>query len=169
MALTNHNTAIELTIAEMREHYCTYAQYLIGPIEVVDSSRITDIFYVGVCKVADVFRYPDAYKNTHWRANITDASRIKTMIVATSPQVAECYKHLQFIVMNYKPICNTLGYQAASRTIITCVSGPNKGTAYLTQEECARLNGISQPSLSNHLNGRDGYANIRGMTFKRGM
>lgn len=167
MALTNHNTAIELTIAEMREHYCVYAQYLIVPENI--ASTAADIFYVGVCKVADVLRYPDAYKNTHWRANVTDASRIKTMIVATSPQVAECYKHLQFIVTNYKPICNTLGYQAAGKSVITCISGPNKGTTYLTQEECARLNGISQPSLSNHLNGRDGYANIRGMTFKRGL
>lgn len=161
MALTNHSAAVELTIAEMREHFCVYAQYLDGSAE--------DIFYVGVCKFADVYKYPDAYKNTHWRATISDASRIKTLIVATSPLVAECFKQATFVITNYKPICNMKGYQAAGRTIITCTQGPLIGQSWTTQEETARANGVSQPALSNHLNGRQGYIEINGMRFKRGI
>lgn len=160
MPLTNHNAALELSVADMRDHFCVYAQYLNGENETP--------FYVGVCKLVDVFKYPDAYKNTHWRKTINDQSTIKTLIVATSDKVAECYHNHNFIVTNYKPTCNVLGYQAAGKTVITCIKGPNAGQSYATQLEAATKNGISQPSLCNHLNGRAGYENVRGMIFKRG-
>lgn len=158
--IIDHNPehGITLTIAELRETFCVYVQ---------ETSE--GVFYAGMCRLYDVYKYPDAYRNTHWRQTVTDQTSIKTTVICTSLDINECYHRLHEFVRVVRPICNVNGYMTYGNIVITCVEGPNAGKSYTTQEECARMNGISQPTLSNHLNGRKGYLSVRGMKFKRGL
>lgn len=149
------------TVEQMRENYCFYIQQLMPSGEV---------FYAGICKLRDVFTCPDAYKNTHWRATINDQSTIRTTVMATSDKENEVHNELSsFLKLSCRPTANAKGFQQSGSAAITCTLGPNAGKSYATQDRAAIENGISQPSLSNHLNGRRGYETVRGMKFRRGL
>lgn len=151
---------ITLTIEHHREHQCLYVQKLMPSGE---------IFYLGICKLSDVYRCPDAYRNTYWRKTINDNTLIQTTVISTSSEYGSLYNQLNEYVKLWKPIANLKGYQQSSLpSVITCVEGDNAGQTYQTQQRCAEANGITQPALSNHLNGRPGYDTVRGMKFKRG-
>lgn len=165
MPKQNHQMKIGgLSIEQMRETFCFYVVELM-----ITNTTAQETFYAGVCKLCDVFKTPDAHRNTHWREMITDESMITITVLATSDRIGELYSELSFFVKNIRPTANIKGYVAATRTVITCLEGPNVGKTWETQERASIENGISQPSLSNHLNGRKGYERIRGMRFKRGL
>lgn len=153
-------SGLTATIENMREHLCLYVQKLMPSGEV---------FYIGICKLSDVYRCPDAYRNSYWRAAIDDNSLIETTIFSTSKHYGDLWNELQEKVKLWHPVANMKGYQQSSMpSMITCIEGPNAGKTYQTQQRCAESNGITQPALSNHLNGRPGYDTVRGMKFKRG-
>lgn len=166
MPKINRTMVLTATVLQAREDFCFYVQELLP----TPDAEKGQVFYAGVCKLADVFRYPDAYKNTYWRATINDQSIIKTTVLATSDKINDMYHELAFFNRNIgRPTANAKGFQQSGTAMITCIEGPNAGKTYLTQERCAIENGISQPALSNHLNGRQGYQMVRGQRFKRGL
>lgn len=158
-----HEMKISLSIAQMREDWCVYLQWKILP----DGTE--EPWYLGVCKIIELFQHPDAHKNSHWRANTTDAMIIRTSLLMTSDKTQECWKYHTDARYFYKPICNVMGYQASGASVITCTQGPNMGKTYATQSDAARSNGVSQPTMSSHLNGKPGYGVIAGMRFKKGL
>lgn len=159
MSLITHNASLVASKSDLREQWVVYLHFL---------HPSPEPFYAGVCKLNDVFKHPDALRNTHWRSLVSDQTVINTTILASSDKSSECWDHHTFVVRELRPVSNVVGYVAAGKTMITCIMGPNKGKTYHTQEACAVDNGISQPSLSNHLNGRQGYTILRGMQFMRG-
>lgn len=155
-----HDTQIMRTPLQMRDCYCLYMHRI---------AQSTDIFYIGVCKFDQVFKCPDAQANTHWNSSVTEDTIVQTNIVATSASLMELHSLQSKLVKEHRPICNIKGYRQAGRTIITCTQGPNAGRTYATVTEAAQKNGLAQPTLSSHLNGRPGYETVRGMKFKRGV
>lgn len=159
MSLITHTASIIASKSDLREQWCVYVQFL---------HPTPEPFYAGVCKLNELLRHPDALRNTHWRTIVNDQTIINTTLLASADKASECWDHHAFVVRQLRPVCNVVGYVAAGKTVITCIEGPNKGKQYQNQDACATDNGISQPSLSNHLNGRQGYAMLRGMKFMRG-
>lgn len=154
------NGDVTLTVGELRECYCVYSHIL---------KPSGELFYVGVTRLRDVYSHQDAFRNHHWVNTIKDDTVLQTTVIETSSDINQCYKFQRDLIAQYKPICNMLGYQISGKNVITCIQGPNAGTTYGTTTEAAERNGLSQPSLSNHLNGKKGYTFVRGMKFKRGM
>jgi hypothetical protein len=153
-----HTATIEATTLAMREHWCVYSHHAFG-----------ELFYIGLCKMRDVFDAPDAIKNNHWRDHITDETPIKLTIVFSSIILSDCNKLHAQLIEQYKPRANKLGWITTGPVVISCVSGPHAGKTWRSQVEAARALGFNQPTLSNHLNGIAGYETVKGMKFKRGM
>lgn len=158
-----HVSSITTTAADLREHHCVYSHHIISN----DGSE--QLFWIGHCKLYDVFKHPDAHRNSLWRETVRDATKIKTTIIFSSASIPECNKFLSQIVAQTHPIANKRGIAVVGPVIISCIEGEMMGQYWRNQVEAARACGIHQPTLSNHLNGTPGYERIRGMKFKRGM
>lgn len=160
-----HETNITATSFELREHQCVYSHHI------PDMSKPGEwtLFYIGCCKLCDVLKSPDAFKNSYWRSLINDGIALKITIAFTSDSYIECNTMQAQMIAALRPIANTQGFITSGSAVVTCMVGPNTGKSYATQQLAAIDNGISQPTLSNHLNGRPGYEIVRGMKFKRGM
>jgi hypothetical protein len=157
---TFHEATLTLSVDQMRKSTCVYAHYVMPE---------NTLFFIGVCKLTDVYRHPDAFRNHHWIETVKDDTVIRTVVVQTSLQPIDCIRYQNILVKQYRPICNVVGQRIAGRFVITCLEGPNAGKTYTTTTQAAYENGMSQPTLSNHLNGRRGYETVRGMKFKRGL
>jgi hypothetical protein len=168
MRLT-YGTKIAFTTEAVREHYCFYVHEILSSFTETTDDKAGEIFFAGVCKLRDVLMCPDAYMNSCWRETVNDSTIIRATIMSSSEREADMFNELSGFVKTYRPHANVRGFQTTVRAAITCTVGPNAGKSWQTQERAALENGISQPSLSNHLNGKRGYENIRGMKFKRGI
>ena len=155
------------SIAAFRTQYCLYAVFT--TIEhYQNKENPVAPFYIGVCKLSEVFRLPDAWRNTKFQ-ELRDEHSIMINIMETCPNETELYARRTSLVKQFRPLANITGYsQVNSRAIITCVEGPQVGTTYRNQTEAAQRNGISQSAISNHLNGVPGYETVRGCKFTRG-
>lgn len=158
---THNECAITLTAEELRTAYCVYVHNLM-PDNV-------NPFYIGVTRLSEAFRHQDAYRNHHWITTVKDDSIIQMAILRSFPLEIDAHRHASKMVQQFRPICNVVGFKVSGRHAITCIQGPNAGTTYGTVTEAAERNGMSQPSLSNHLNAVRGYETVKGMKFKRGL
>lgn len=153
------SNTIDLTPLETREMHCVYSHSL---------PPYTDIFYIGVSRLRDVHDFTEAYKNSYWRAVIKEDTPIRITILGISMNVVECNQHFRALYDQLRPIANVQGFVQFGKSLVTCIAGPNVNVTYSSQLEAARYNGITPGTMSNHLNGRPGYENIRGMKFVRG-
>lgn len=151
--------SIELSPIEAREMHCIYSHSL---------PPYNAIFYIGVCKLRDAYDFADAYRNTHWRATVRDNAPVRVTILATTLNIIEANQHFRSLFNEMRPEANVRGHVISGKSLVTCITGQNAGTVYSSQHEAAERNGITPGALSNHLNGRVGYENIRGMKFVRG-
>ena len=129
----------------------------------------TTFFFIGVCRLIDLYDFSNAYRNSHWRQTVKEDTPLTVSILASTDSEIDAHKALRHAYNEMRPPANVSGYQLSRQTVITCLTGENAGMTYESATEAAKKNGISAGALSNHLNGRSGYANIRGMTFKRGL
>lgn len=150
---------IALTVEAFREKWCVYSHCL-------DPS--TEIFYLGFCKLPEVYKHADAYRNSYWRQHVTDQTVIRVTVLATMDNPIDAQTALRQLFNECRPEANVKGYLQSRKTTVTCVEGANKGSTYESITECALRNGISQGALSNHLNGRPGYESVLGNKFMRG-
>jgi hypothetical protein len=164
--LLPHESRLTIEVETCRHSFCVYGHFLKNLPTVCPSN---EIFFVGICKLTDVYKFPDAYRNNYWRDNVSENTIIEILVSFTSENLIECQRQLEVIVKQSRPIANIKGYRQHGKTMVTCIQGSNVGKVYNTTTEAAELNGVSQPAMSNHLNGRPGYETLRGMKFKRGL
>lgn len=158
MDLNDHGS-ISLTLGEFTENWCLYSHTL---------PPSTAIFMLGVCKVNEVYKFIDAYRNSYWRANVQPETKINVRIIATFPGMIEAQTALRMAFNEIRPEANIKGYQRTGRTTVMCIEGENKGKVYPSASVAALENGITPGAMSNHLNGRHGFFSIKNMKFQRG-
>ncbi len=156
-----HEATITLRVEQMRTAWCVYSHHLLP--------NDREVFFIGMTRLLDVFQHKDAYHNHHWVNTVKETDVIKTIIIQTSLDKNDCYRYQSNLIRQFRPIANVQGFKITGKNVITCTQGPNEGKTYGTVTEAAERNGISQPAMSNHLNGRKGYEMLRGMKFKRGL
>lgn len=127
------------------------------------------IFYLGVCRLVDLYDFSNAYRNSLWRQTVKDDTPLTVSVIASTDNENDAIRALRRMYDEARPPANVGGYQLGRQTVVTCVQGDNAGKTYNSATDAALQNGISPGALSNHLNGRRGYDNIRGMKFKRGL
>lgn len=152
--------SLKLSLREYRDKWCLYS-HSIAPFK--------ETFFLGICKLSDVYKFVDAYRNSHWRKTITADTIFKTSILATMDSVVEAQTALRTMFNEIRPECNIKGYQYSGRMHVICIEGENKGVTYKSAAEAALQNGISPGAMSNHLNGHAGYLTVKSMKFQRGI
>ncbi len=160
MADVKHLNTIYSTLGQYKSLYCVYEHWIIsphGPMPV----------YVGMCMLRNIWEFPDARRNTSWNEVITPKLEFQTRIVFTSESKAICERHHSTLVMQHDTYCNKHGMQMGNiRSIIVC---NETNAVYESAKACAEAEGISQTSLSFHLNGRPNWPKIKGKTYRRGL
>lgn len=166
--ITEHkNCFITESIGAFRTQFCLYAVFT--TIEhYQNKENPTAPFYIGVCKLSEVMRLPDAWRNTKFQ-ELRDEHTIMINIMETCSNETELHARRSAMVKQFRPLANITGYSNVnSRAVITCIEGPQAGVTYRNQTEAAQRNGLSQGAISNHLNGVPGYEIVRGCRFIRG-
>lgn len=145
------------SVNTFRNDYCVY-QHVYGDPEA--------IIYIGVCPLRDMLLGPDAAQNSEWLKMVNPNHSLTVTLLAIGPS-AECYNHRVRMLhsMTVKPICNQRG------VLLSLAAQPFRcdqtGQVFQSQVECARIMGLSQPALSNHLAGKIGWKRVKGYTFSR--
>ncbi len=110
--------------------------------------------FVGYCRLNDLFMMREARNNSEW-ARITNNGNVPIMlrIVALTDEMTDANKLALSQLATYPtwPHCNANGYNLeAARRTIQC----SNGQTFTSQEEAARVLGVSQSAVSQHLRGR---------------
>lgn len=151
---------------EMREGYCVYTHS-----KFINGAPI--VIYASACKMSEVYTHREAYLHSGWQALVSDDTQLVIEILFTCDTVQEAHQYLRDYIRNRcggKTLADKYGsFVGNHRGIVTCSTGPNAGKTYENATQAAAQNGITQPAMSNHLNGKPGYGTIHGMTFRRGL
>jgi len=120
--------------------------------------------YMGVCRLTEVFSFPDAQANTAWREMFRDnpASLMMIKIKYVAATEVDCINARRAFVMQNPPPCNMRGRPTRSR--IVC---DQTGQEWKTIVEAADAIKSSPSNLSNHINRKPGFKSVKGYTFTR--
>lgn len=144
-----------------RDQWCLYTHSLNG-----------QLVYVGHCKLASLFDFPDAWLNEEW-GKLIGGLKVMTLEILQIGPIFEITRARHILLNRHirdgtLPLCNQRSFQPrrAHRpgTAITC----SDGRTFATQEEAARGLGVQQSRISYHLARRPGYMHIRGLVLTRG-
>jgi hypothetical protein len=152
--LAHENGFLTLPMKDFSSHYALYEHRLIDKV-----------IYLGICKLTDIYSFPDARQNTEWLRFITGDVPIIVKVLRTAPRAIDLQNERYRLIQALRPPCNVSGNQLhGQHVMIECVED---GQRYPTQLEAAKAYGISQSALSNHLAGRVGYRTLKNHTFKK--
>lgn len=149
-----HNApVVGLTIADFVNGWCVYELW-----------REQELMYLGVCALGRVFSLPDARSIGEFIRLVKPTDKISVAVRYTGTRM-ECYNRRGFMLrqLAVPPVINQYVHTKA-KTVIVC---DQDGIEYRTQHEVCAAYGLNQGNLSSHLNGRPGFASIKGFTFSR--
>lgn len=130
------------------------AQCVYGTSITMTPGNPPEMIFVGVGKLVDVFALKEARANSEW-SRITNNGQIPVMITLLA--IADTIPEASAAGMRYMndlpqwPHCNRHGYNLQQRTRRILASN---GTIFETQQEAARIIGISESAISQHLHGK---------------
>lgn len=122
------------------------------------------VFYIGCCKLSDLYTPPDALSNSEWRIFVTSSMLISVDVVEMFDNV-EMAKITHFnMVTQQKPYCNLKGKTYNRRTSVRHI---DTGEIFDNASIAAETFGISRQAMSKHLNHRPGYNTVNKQRFER--
>lgn len=154
-------------IAQMHQYenaHCVYEHW--GYINPNDPNETEQCVYVGVCKLRDVFTFPDARANTEWSRVFSATSALTIAIIAVSDSIHDCMNYRYQIVQNKQPYCNVYGAAVNKPLKIIC---NETGETFESAAAACKAYDLSPSQLSNHLRGLSGYRTVKGKTFRKGI
>jgi len=146
-------------VAHMRDFgrlYCVYEHH----------DADDNLLYIGVCKLIEVFSFPDARQNSEWIKRFPADSVVIIKITMTSPDINVCNNARHRQMLSLRPICNVLGFSYVGMKLkIIC---NETGEEFESVSEAARAHNLTQSHLSNHLNQKAGHRSVKGRTYRKG-
>lgn len=131
--------------------------------------RWTDgqIVYIGACRMSELLAAPDAHLNSEWRKHVTEATIIAVEPLTMYYTLEEAQAATVPLIEQHQPHFNIHGKRIESGKMqIRCTT---TGEIFPNASTAARVKGIAQSALSNHLNGRASYNSVKGLRFERVM
>lgn len=149
------NITISSTPTMVGKQWVVYSLY---------DGRTAVIKYIGCCRLTDVFKIPDARANMTFDDHFKPDTPFMLHIISGFDNRAGAIAAQSKAISQYKrPVMNR--YSAMTRhAFIKCVT---TGEVFSNAQECCREHSLSQPALSNHLNGRPGYNAVKGRQYIR--
>ena len=148
---------INLDMSKIDRLWCVYSHTILydeGP----------KVMFVGLCKLRDVLKSPDARRNSVWREHVAHEQSVKLDIIDIDIDETKMFKKSLGLIRTHKPHCNSVGNTDPYLNAVRCITD---GNVFPSASAAARFYDITKSTMSNHLNGRDGYPQIRNMTFER--
>lgn len=145
-----------LTPDQMASYHCLYA--------VTPADDPTAVFYIGVCKLTDVYLTPDLRHQTEWQKSEWRFRPIVVTILQTGEAARDLWKPRHELVSRHRPYCNIHGYTASThKRGIVCITD---GHRFGSQTIAAAAYGIDPAHLSRHLRNIPGHQNVKGLQFR---
>jgi len=148
---------INFDMSKIDHLWCVYSHTIIydeGP----------KVMFVGLCKLRDVLKSPDARRNSVWREYVAREQSVKLDIFYVGVDETKVFKKSLGLIKTHKPYCNSVGNTDPYLNAVRCVTD---GNVFPSASAAARFYDIAKSTMSNHLNERTGYLQIRGMNFER--
>jgi hypothetical protein len=142
-----------LTLAEIATNWCVY--------EVWHDDLL---IYIGTCPLARVYTLPDARGIGEFVRIVQPRDPVKIIIKFVGRRT-DCYNARgRFLrALPVYPRVNMFVH-TKSQMVIVC---DQDGQEYSSQSAVCAAYGLNQGNLSSHLNGKPGYARLKGFTFTR--
>lgn len=121
-----------------------------------------EIFYVGCCSLIDVWRTPDALRNTHF-AKLAQGTIVSITIIATTENEHYAKEYATKHGRELQAPCNLYGGMRSPYHRVKCL---DTGVTYNSASDCAKAMGVSQSSLSQHLRKMPGFKSVNGHRFE---
>ena len=124
------------------------------------------VHYVGVTPLSKLFTLEDATCNSLWTDYFgTPITTLEIKVIALTPNETEAYREQMRQVALHNPICNKKGfYVDVKRQQVKCIE---TGEVFSSAAEAARMHGLSNSALVNHLNRKSGHRSVKGRTYIR--
>lgn len=132
--------------------WCVYSH-------VVDNQLI----WIGLCRYSDLLSAPDVRKNIEWQKRVKGKNVMLTLF-AEYDDLQQAQHDWSRAVSDNRPICNFVNSTSNKHQKIMCIE---TGVVYQSQTEVARIHGVTNGAISNHLNGHGTQKTVKGLTFKR--
>jgi len=123
------------------------------------------VIFIGLCKLVDLYRLPDARTNTLWETMTRGNAYIIMNTLFTGESYEACDRfRFSWMQTNGMPVCNAKGLVLKKkRPEIIC---NETSVLYKTQSAAAKELGLHTSALSNHLRGLPGFKTVGGFTFR---
>lgn len=148
-----NSTLTDLTIGEFVNDWCVYEVW-----------HDNQLIYIGTCALARVYTLPDARGIGEFIRIVQPRDPINVSIKFVGKRM-ECYnargRMLRALAMY--PRVNMF-IHTKSQMVIVC---EQDGREFASQSEVCAAYGLNQGNVSSHLNGKPGYARLKGLTFTR--
>lgn len=145
--------------------FCVYAHYF--------GDRLV---YIGAGKIERAFDLKGRTLQYENALRISGTLPSVEIWFTTSNRVEALKLETSYIRM-FNPPLNMIGLSADPRKhaadrvrslrIFGCVLCMETGIVYSTMRSAAKIMGLNPATIANHINGRDGYPDVRGWTFER--
>lgn len=123
------------------------------------------LVHAGISRRRELLSMSDARRNSLFPVYVTGVITL-TVVETHYDKGAAVIALREWLKVNPKPLLSSVGHRVSqSRTLITC---NEDGKTYRNMVEAARVYGINQSTISNHLAKRPGYEAPGGHTFRRG-
>lgn len=150
-----------MTHGEGHNLYCVYEHWIFTAPNATSEPEWS-LFYVGACKLVDVFNTPDALRNTHF-AKLTKGAIVSVCVVMTAPDEVTVLNEASKRGRSYKAPCNLYGGQRSPFNRVRCIE---TGVVYSSANACCAAMNIAQSQLSQHLRRMAGFKSVKGHTFE---
>jgi len=139
------------------DDYCVY--------EVVNIDAVMKKIYIGMTRLADVYRMPDLQKNALYFTLVTQSTRLQVTVVATGDQITIYNEWARRVKAEpTEPVCNSI-VQRMTTTKRTAIRCRETGMVFKSAVEACQTMQLSASQLSQHLKGRADH--VKNFTFER--
>lgn len=153
------DAAIFLNHGEGGNFFCVYEHHIFT--DHGDDLKWS-LFYVGACRLRDVFNNPDALRNTHF-AKLAKGTIVSIRIIMTTENETEAFNKASSHAREFKAPCNMYGGQRSPFTRVRCIE---TNIIYSSANAASAALSISQSALSQHLRRIPGFKSVKGHTFE---
>lgn len=148
---------LTFSVKETKDFYCVYEQAF--------PETPNAPFYIGMCRLQEVYVFPDAKNIDIWSKMITEKPVIQHTIVFVSINKIECQNHRFRLIKNKSPYVNING-KSTQKDFGQIYCNETRET-FNSIQEIINIYGGAASAYSMHLRELPGHKTVKGKTFRR--
>jgi hypothetical protein len=124
--------------------------------------------WIGICKIKDIFRPRDCFRNRSWLDMVDLDANLGVKILFTSVEMRDCMNfRYKYFRDNGYPHCNKNFAPPEEKGNPVQIKNTTTGEIYPSQKIAANMVGCTEAAMSRHINRLPGAKTLRNMVFER--